>query len=42
MLKVYFEVASVAFGHPGQEIEHAMVLDTYDKARCADLQKHVR
>ena len=26
-------VASVAFGHTGQEVDHAMVLDTYDKTR---------
>ena len=28
-----FSVASVAFGHPGREVEHAMVLDTYDQNR---------
>ena len=26
-------VASVGFGHPGSEIDHAMVLDTYDQSR---------
>ena len=26
-------VASVGFGHPGSEVDHAMVLDTYDPDR---------
>ena len=31
--KNLLSVASVAFGHPGEKVEHAMVLDTYDKTR---------
>ena len=31
--KLIFLVASVSFGHPGSEVDHAMVLDTYDSRR---------
>ena len=31
--RIKFLVASVTFGRPGQEVDHAMVLDKYDRER---------